>query len=661
MNRNERRQQKKQFQDLNPEVLQTLELLKTANSYQESNELDKAEEICRQILQNDPENIMALSQLGMILHKKGQLFTTSISYINKSLTVDKTNYLAHYYKGEILLDNNQLVPAIDSFKQAIQINPSHVLANLKLAMAYRQLREFDLAEATYKQVLRLSKDNVTALHGLAFILFEKGMLDESIAAYRKILSKSSAPITHSNLLLSLNYDSSQSATSLFHEHVAWDKHYTADIYKKATAPHDNTKILGRPLNIGYVSSDFSDHRVARFLLPTLKNHDKKQVRIYCYANNTLSDRSTLEIKKYVDHWRPIRNIPDEKVAEMIREDKIDILVDLSGHRAGNRLALFAHKPAPVHMSWLGYVNTTGLSAIDYFISDVVHNPPGTEQYYSEKIIRLPDCYITYEPRYKIDKLRKTRPSMAHKFYAGYDITEIELAIKDACYNFWKNFAMKMFFLRPLYRMSSPKPAGSPPVLKNKRIHFSNFNHIAKLNEGVIELWSQILLRIPNSCLLLKSAEYDHPESVARITEAFAKHHVGAGQLQFSGWSSVEDLYQQYRDVDIALDPFPFNGGATTFDALWMGVPVVTIAGETTVSRQSATYLSHMGLSELVTHNKEDYVALVCNIANDVGRLTALRKNLRQRLLASPLCDGKRFANNIEAAYRQVWTEWCSKG
>jgi len=534
------------------------------------------------------------------------------------------NYLYFLQQGDRLLQQNRTNDAIDSFKQSLQLNPTNIPALLKLAIAYQSIEQFDAAEAAYNQILKLSQGNSKLRHGvalihnaLALIEFKKGNLNEAITRCRKILKTTYHAAMHSNFLGYLNYDPAQTNAMLLKEHSEWGRRYGVTA-SKSLPPHNNAKTPDKKLRIGYVSADFREHPVARFLLPVLINHQHEAVDIYCYSNNPNDDGTTTLIRRYANHWQSIRTLSDEQAAEMIRRDGIDILVDLSGHTADNRLLVFAHKPAPIQISWLGYFNTTGLNTIDYFISDPIHNPPGSEQYYTEKIIRMPDCYIAYAPRNEADEKG------------------------------WKNLS----FIKPFIKKNVP----ATPALANGYITFGNFNHVTKMNDEVIKLWSSILTRVAGSRLILKG--FDYPPTITRIKNDFANYGIDPERIEIRGKSSLSELYLQYQDIDIALDPFPFNGGATTFDALWMGVPVVTLSGETTISRQSATYLSHMGLTELVAHDKEEYETIACNLASNLDQLTSLRKNLRQRLLISPLCDGKKFTQNLELVYRQLWQEWC---
>jgi predicted O-linked N-acetylglucosamine transferase (SPINDLY family) len=358
------------------------------------------------------------------------------------------------------------------------------------------------------------------------------------------------------------------------------------------------------LKIGYVSPDFRDHVVGLNLLPLFREHDRDRFEIIAYSNVLRPDATTERFQRYAAVWHNIRQLSDEALAEQIRADRIDILFDLAGHTARNRLLVFARKPAPVQITWAGYVGTTGLAAMDYLLADRHEVPPGAERYYRERVLRMPDGYVCYDP--------------------------------------------------PAYA----PPVGPLPALGRGRATFGCFNNPAKITPQVIEAWAGILRRLPGARLVLKFKGWSDPCVARRFTAMFAAEGIEPQRLEMLGHSPHVELLAEYGRIDLALDSFPYSGGLTTCEALWMGVPVITCPGETFASRHSLSHLSTVGLTETIASDWDEYVELAVALAGDLPRLAALRAGLRERMAASPLMDAPRFARNIEAAYRAMWRRWC---
>ncbi len=354
--------------------------------------------------------------------------------------------------------------------------------------------------------------------------------------------------------------------------------------------------------MGYVSPDFRDHVVGSNFFPLLREHDQTRFDIFCYANVLSPDAMTRRLEAQCAHWRNIAGCNDQEAAEAIRADRIDILVDLALHTAHNRLPLFARKPAPVQVSYLGYCGTTGLEAIDHRLSDPYLDPPGTDLgCYSERTICLPHCTWCYQP-------------------------------------------------------GGPMPEISPlPALRAGFVTFGCRNNFAKVSSLALDLWLEILLAVPRSRLVLYA-----PAGACReaLLERFVRKNITAERLQFIGKQPWEQFVRSYQAVDIALDPFPYCGWITTCDALWMGVPVISLSGRTAVGRGGCSILSNIGLPELVAQSPQEYVEIAVSLAGDLSRLVELRATLRERMERSPLRDAKAFARDIEAAYRQMWRTWC---
>jgi predicted O-linked N-acetylglucosamine transferase (SPINDLY family) len=361
------------------------------------------------------------------------------------------------------------------------------------------------------------------------------------------------------------------------------------------------------LRIGYVSPDFVHHAVSYFVEPVLAAHNRAQIEVFCYADAPVADATTARLRGLSDQWRDIAPLNDAQVAELIRSDKIDILVDLAGHTARHRLLVFARRPAPIQLTWIGYPNTTGLETIDSRLTDAISDPLGqTEVFHTEKLVRLPEVFSCYKP-------------------------------------------------------SDQAPAVSElPAVKNGYVTFGSFNHFAKINPAVLDLWARLMVRLPSSRLFLKARSLADPETATGVRETFKRHGVAANRLTLcSDELSVAAHQSLYHGVDIALDPFPYNGTTTTCEALWMGVPVITLAGQTHVSRVSASLLTHLGRPEWIAHSEDGYIEKCAALAADLPRLAELRANQREQMRLSPVCDAPRFTAQLEATYRELWRQRCA--
>jgi predicted O-linked N-acetylglucosamine transferase (SPINDLY family) len=463
----------------------------------------------------------------------------------------------------------------------------------------------DEAIAAFRQLLAVQPNFAEAHNSLGRALAEQGRLDEALAAYRRTLQiRPDYAEAHGNLLLSLHYAPEFDAQTMFEEHCLW-----GDVHAGPLAPfiqpNTNDRSPDRPLRGGYVSPDFREHSVAFFLENLLACHDPGQIEIFCYADMSRPDAVTVRLQQHAAHWRRITGLSDAQVAELIRIDRIDILVDLSGHTAHYRLLVFARKPAPVQVSWLGYRDTTGLKAMDYRLTDAHADPPGTtELWHTEQLVRLPDCAWCFRP-------------------------------------------------------SEHAPAVSPPPrLRAGHITFGCFNARPKITVPLLKFWADILLGVPGSRLVLENQSLRDISTQQRLRTVMAKAGISSNRIDLENPTpELADHLASYGRVDIALDTFPYHGTTTTCEALWMGVPVVSLSGKTHPSRVGVALLKNVGLPELVAPTPEDYVQRTVELATDLPRLDGLRSTLRQRMQASPLMDAPRFARHIEAAYRMMWHKW----
>jgi predicted O-linked N-acetylglucosamine transferase (SPINDLY family) len=409
-------------------------------------------------------------------------------------------------------------------------------------------------------------------------------------------------VAHDNLLMGMHYDPDYSSEHLYRAAQEWGARN--DSQDTRLPPPANVPDPRRRLRIGYVSADFKTHPVGFFIEQVLAHHDKNQFEIFCYSNQATDDDLTMRLRRHSDHWNSILYRSHKEVAQDIRRDGIDILVDLAGHTSGNRLLTFAYKPAPIQATWIGYHATTGLPAMDYIIGDRFLIPPEEERYYVERVVRLPNAYLCFSP------------------------PDIEI---------------------------EPGPL---PAAAAGKITFGCFNNTAKLTEAVIACWSRLLHALPQAQLYLKYKAFGDDGVRQRYQGLFAQHGIDTDRIRFAGLSPRQEYLAAYREVDIGLDPFPFNGCTTTMESLWMGVPVVTLRGDRYVGHMGETILKHLGLPECVTDSEDAYIAKAIDLASDLPRLAELRGGLRSRLLNSPLCDGPGFTRDLEAAYRRMWETWC---
>jgi predicted O-linked N-acetylglucosamine transferase (SPINDLY family) len=567
--------------------------------------LDQAITAHRQALALRPGDTDALNNLGIALRDKGQL-DEAIAVFGQAIALMPNYVEAHNNLGIALRTKGQLDDAIAAYHRAIALRPNYAEAHSNLGNALKDNGQPDAAIAAYRKAIALRPDYPEAHSYLANVLKDMGRLDEALAACREAIAlMPDHPDAHSSLLFTMHFHPDYDARTIAEEHRRWSRLH-AEPLKKLIRPHLNDRNPHRRLRIGYVSPDFRDHVVARFFLPLLANHDKSQVEVFAYAQVARPDVVTQMLGSLVDGWRNIVGLSDAQAAELIRADQIDILVDLAGHTAGNRLPLMARKPAPVQVTYLGYPNTTGLTSIDYRFTDDLADPPGqTESLHCEQLVRLPDGIWCHVPD------------------------------------------------------PEPPPVAPLPALAKGAVTFGSFNQWPKINSRVLRLWTKVLGQVPGSTLLIKDRSSGGPLAHEKAREILAEEGISKDRLRILDRAATHGQHLMlYDEMDIALDTFPYHGTGTTFDALWMGLPVVTLAGSTHVSRVGVSLLNRMGLSELVAQTPEQYVQIAAKLAANLPRLRELRQGLRQRMEQSPLMNAPKFARNVEAAYRGMWRAWC---
>lgn len=478
------------------------------------------------------------------------------------------------------------------------LNFDYYLGNLLLKAA-----AYDDAIAHFSRVLAVRPDYPEVLSNMGLALKHQGKPDAALASFRRSLALDPGIVeTHSNMLLTMLYCASQTPAEIYAEHLRFADRFEAPL-RAGWQAHANLRDPEKRLKIGYLSADFCRHTAANLIEPVLVNHDKAGFEIFCYYNQALEDDMTRRFIALADHWRPCLDDSDQQLAERIRADGIDILVDLSGHTAGNRLLAMARKPAPVQATWMGYQSTTGLTAIDYRISDDATDPPGmTERYHSETLVRLPA--------------------------QGQFTPEAD----------------------------SP-PVNDLPALSAGHVTFGCLNNLAKINQDSVHLWARILHALPGSRIMLGNAS--QAASREQLLTMFAEEGVAPERLMLEPKMTLNAYLALHHRMDLALDTFPYNGGTTTFHALWMGVPVIALAGDTPVSRAGMTIMAKAGYPELVADHADDYVALAVQLARDLPRLAAIRRGLRERAGQLFNNDPAYLTRPLEALYRQLWRDWCA--
>lgn len=511
---------------------------------------------------------------------------------------------AHYNLGTALRDMDRDLEAIGQYQAATQCNPRMRIAWSNLANTLLGIVRPDEAEVAARQAVALQPRSHMALGNLATALQMQGDMDGAIAAFRQAVAVNPDDYgNHSNLIYTLNFHPGYDAAALFAEHRAWAARH-AEPLTAVAAPHIVDRDAERRLRIGYVSAHFRHHAVAFFSEPLLAAHDREQFEIYCYADLQRPDETSARFRAHADVWRETTALPHERLAEMIREDRIDILVDLAGHIGGNRLLAFARKPAPIQVTYLGYQNTTGMSAMDYRLTDAHADPVGeTDRWYTERLVRLPSYFFCFAPP-----------------------------------------------------QSSP-PVGPLPAQRKGHLTFASLNHIHKLTAENFRVWARILGRVPDSRLLVLA--YAPGVLERNVRNLMAAEGIDPARVEVVNKRPRYDYLQMHNEIDLALDTFPFNGHTTVCDALWMGVPSIMLEGGSYASRFGGSTLLGVGLGEFIARSLDEYVELAVSWAIKREPLAELRSGLRERLLRSPLVDARRFAREVEAAYRQMWRTWCA--
>ena len=577
-------------------------LYNLGNALRDLGRLEEAACRYREALSARPHFPQALSNLGSVLQLMGQA-DEAVTQLTRALVLNPRSAELLLNLGNALRDLGRLAEAMMRYQQALAFRPNYPEALFNLGVAFQDQSLFGEAIARYERALALRPDYPQALTAIGSALQEQGRLDEAQVYYERAATLDPASGALQNLVFLQLYRPGARLAGIAAMSRRWRE--TVSQFPRTHVPPRGSRQAQRP-RIGCVSGDFFSHTAGLLTIPGIEGLSARGWEISCYSNSRLADGMTDRFRKAAAHWHAIAGISDEALAARMSADGIDMLIDISGHTGKNRLPLFARKPAPIQVAWaVGYPATTGLDTVDYLIADRHQVPPEAEPFYTEKIVRLPDSYIGFEPP------------------AGAD------------------------------------PVSELPALAKGHVTFGSFNVLKKVTPEVIAIWSRILLRLPLARLVMKAPALSCPMTTDLVRRAFADRGVDPARLDLVGRTSRDEHRAWMGKTDIALDPFPYSGGMTTLEALWAGLPVVTMPGETFCSRHSLGYLSVTGLTDFIASDLDDYIERAVALASDPQRLAQWRSELRDRMTSSPLCDIDRFARHFDAALTEIWARWQS--
>ena len=568
----------------------------------EAKRLPESEVSFRRAIELKPDYVEAHNNLGLLLHDSKRLPEAEAAF-RQVLELKSDIAEVHNNLGNLLKETQRLPEAEAAYHRALQIRPEYAEAHNNLGATLQELGRLDEAEASCRRALQIKPDFAGAHLNMVNIL-GINRLDEVIASFRQALHiKPDYVEAHSNLIFTLGLSASEDIASLQAERKVWGDRHAAPLYVERT--FSNILDPERRLRIGYVSADFHDHAASRVFEGMLFYFDRQQYEVLAYSNNTYEDVFTQRYKQSVTGWRNIAGLPDDEVVDLIQQDQIDILVDLSGHSLGTRLLVVARKPAPIQITAWGHATGTGVKAIDVFFTDAVMVPPEEQSLYAETVRYLP-CALCYS-------------------------SDVALP-----------------------------PINALPATQKKTITFGSYNRLIKVSDPTITLWSRVLQAIPDSRLMLKSVELDDQSTRIGITERLVQAGIDTDRIAMRGETNWAMHMAAFNDIDIALDTFPQSGGMTTLDGLLMGIPVVTLRWPTITGRSSASILTTLGLTDWIAETEDEYVALAVSKVRDIETLAALRSTLRERFKGSLLGDAKAYVKIVEGEYRGLWRTWVKK-
>lgn len=566
--------------------------------------LAEAEQHYRNAIAIAPDLVEAHYNLGNALRESGRMTDAEASY-RAAIAIDPALMLAHYNLGNVLLERGALTEAEASFRQAIALREDYAEAHANLGLALKEMGKTQEAEVCMRTALKYQPDFAEAQNNLGGLLIKYGRYEEALSCFREALAlKPDFALAHSNLIFVMDLMLGETIESLQAERRRWDAQHAASLYP--ANPHDNDPDPLRPLRIGYLSGDFREHSAPKVFGGMLTRYDRTQFEVFAYSNfKGGDDRVTELFKQNVSGWRNISGLSDEAAADLIRADRIDILVDISGHSAGNRLLVFARKPAPLQITAWGYASGTGMRAMDVFFADPVVAPEAERVHFAEKIVDLP-CVVG------------------------------------------------------TFTLDEYPEISSLPALADGVVTFGSFNRLTKLSEESYRIWCELLKAMPSSRLLMKAPELTLPEIRTLTLARFVDAGIDASRIVLLGKTSWREHMEAHHRVDIALDPFPHGGGVTTQESLMMGVPVVTLSWPTMAGRVTASIMTCLGLQDWIANSAEEYVKLAVKKTEDLKALAHLRGKLRNIYTSSVMGDPDAYARAVEHEYRALWKTWCSK-
>ncbi|KPA15716.1 O-linked N-acetylglucosamine transferase, SPINDLY family [Candidatus Magnetomorum sp. HK-1] len=615
--------------------------IKKAIFFYEKKQYVQSKKHCEFILSRNPRHPDALHLLGLIAGQRGQL-DQAINLIQKAIDIFDRESSYHSNLAIFLARSGALDLSIEAYQKALTLCPDdpgilnnfgmalyyqkkfeqsrdcfhHVLtlkpnyyeARIHLAMVYESMNRIDDSINCCQYVIAKSKMKShlsMAFNQLGNAYLKKAMLSSAIKAYKSALENDNGhQQIWSNYLLVLNYDPAQSVDKIFDTHKDWGNLMAKKLPKNSF--HSNMPDEKRPIRIGYVSADFRTHPVSFFIEPVLKHHNEQKYEVYCYADVQKPDIITNRLSKYQNIWKNISGYSNAAVSELIKSDGIDILIDLSGHTAKNRLSVFAEKPAPIQVSYLGYANTTGLKLMDYRLTDIYTDPKGSEKYYTEELVKIDPCFCCYQP-----------PDQS------IDVSDL-------------------------------------PALKNGFITFGAFHNLIKVSEQTLLLWVNLLKSIPNSRLILQSITLSDAASVNSFRQWFESKGIKPHRIEFLGYQSFENYLIKHHDIDILLDTQPWSGHTVSCHGLWMGVPIMTLEGNRHAGRMVGSILTALGLEDWISKTHIEYIQKMIFWSKEQERLAMLRQYIRSRMIQSSICNGLRFTQKLELVYQQMWWKWCQE-
>jgi len=599
----------------------------------------KAEDLVKRLLTRNSKDYQLCNIYGLILLKLHKT-EGAISYFQRSIQIKSNFFEAHFNLLKLLYDLKKYDEAILQSKKCLKINSKSTNTLLLLGNLYNKLNQEKKSEKYFREILKINLEDSNAYYSLANLYKKKADYEKAIDNYKLAIKfNKNYFAAYNNLgalyqeigkfdLAILNFKSvikiNPSFSGAYQNYLFclnFSRYFDLNLYlklakkfKQSLPKIDLDKIRQFPkiiktdkkIRIGFVSGDYGNHPVSYYLLNTINHISDEKFKLIAYSNSNRMDEITLELKKRFNIWRKINHLNDTEVINLVKKDSVDILFDLSGHTAKNRLSIFVNKPAPVQVTWCGYNASTGLKEIDYIIGDPYVVPLSDQKYFTEKIFQLPNTFqcISINDDIKIDQ-------------SSYQ--------------------------------------------DKKNVIFGSFNNLSKINDNVIDVWSEILKRVENSKLFLKAKQLDNLKMVENIRKKFQKNGINAEKIITEGRSKTrEEMLKKYNQIDIALDPFPYSGVTTSFESVWMGVPLLTIKGNNFYSRIGVSINKNLGMDDWIANNEKDYISKAISKASNLEKLFQIKKELRNKFLKSPLSNTKKYAKHFENFLNLIWKTYLEK-